>query len=109
VKLICSSLLNAWRTTIWPTCQHLIGQYIVAPVRGMIDIAKGLLLAVPELADGLMRNLSPDARCRVQQGINLIVRGWSAVQVPLVVVVLVIAFGWDGLVLAISIGSVMPA
>lgn len=107
MKLICSSLLDAWRNTIWPTCRHLFEQYVAAPIRGMIDIAEGLLLAVPELAEGVLSTLSPDARFRIQQGINLIVRGWAAVQMPLLVLVLIAIFGWDGLMMAISVGTVM--
>jgi hypothetical protein len=107
------NLFDAWRTTIWPTCQRLVQQYVFAPLGGIIDIASGLMLAVPEAVDATKRaiigQMSTEARCRVHHGINLIVRGWALVQMPLLVLVLVVAFGWDGLLVAISIGSLMPA
>lgn len=113
MNLFCSSLMDAWRTTIWPTCRHLVQEYLAKPIRGMIQIGSGLLLVLPDLVDAaklaLVSQMPADARRRVRQGFDRIARGWAEVRVPLVVLVLVVAFGWDGLLLAISVASLMPA
>lgn len=113
MNLFYSSLIDAWGSTIWPTCQRLVEEYIAKPIRGMIQIGSGLLLVIPDLVDAaklaLVSQMPTEARCRVQEGIDRIAAGWMLVRVPVVVLALVLAFGWDGLVLAISAGSLIPA
>lgn len=109
---IFTRLIDAWRTTIRPTCRYLVERYVFAPVLGMIDIGSWLMLAVPDLVEAvrlaIVSQMSVEDRCRVERGISRIVRGWALVRMPLLVLVLIVAFGWDGLLLAISVGSLMP-
>jgi hypothetical protein len=108
VNWILTRLLDAWRNTVWPTCQWLFEQCVARPVRGLIDIASGLLQAVPAVTEAMTSDLSLEACCRIQQGVDQIARGWSLVQMPLALLVLVVGFGWEGLVLAVSVGSLLP-
>ncbi|OAI54616.1 hypothetical protein AYO44_14630 [Planctomycetaceae bacterium SCGC AG-212-F19] len=110
MNVICMSVIDAWRKRLWPTCQFLFDECIAKPVRGVIEIGKGLILAEPDLADALTQaiasKLSPQARDRVQQGFDHIATGWVLVRVPLVVLVLIAVWGWKGLV-GIGVGSLL--
>ena len=106
-------LKKVWQNKVWPVCQHLFEGLIHRPFLGLVEIGRGLGLAVPELAtaikEAIEEQLSPAGRARVMEGMERLVNGWLQVRWALAVAVLVVVWGWTGLVLAVGVGSLMAA
>jgi hypothetical protein len=111
--MICMPGVRFWRDRIWPACQLAFEEFVRKPLHGLQEIAEGLALAVPELADALIdaieNQLSAAARARVQAGIDHIVQGWLQLRWPLGIFVLIVGFGWYGVALIIIAGPMLAA
>jgi hypothetical protein len=109
--MICMPGARFWRHRIWPVCELLFEEFVRKPLRGLYDIAQGLELAVPELADALIdaieNQLSREARAKVQAGIDRIVQGWLLLRWPLGMFVLIVGFGWYGVAVIIIAGPML--
>jgi hypothetical protein len=106
--MICIPVIRIWRDHIWPACKLLFIEFVKKPFRGLVEIAKGLYLAVPELANALREavdsHLSFEARAKVQEGLERIAKGWMLLRWPLTICVMIIGLGWYGVALIITMG-----
>lgn len=100
-----------WQQVVLPVCQRLKEELLDKPLDALDEIGDGLKLAIPELVQAVKATvagkLSPAGQARLKAGLDQLIRGVLRLRWHLLLLVLLLVFGWKAVATEIAVTVVI--